>query len=139
MESVIQMYGTASADSDSVAQIDVPEDAHLHFALLNIRSPSGMTSAKYAQMEVSFLSSSQFSTNDARGIIGRCQISGGTVTTSGQVSADGQAHLHFPKGISVVAGERIHLHIETSDTVLITCHALLVFKFKGGIRQGRRR
>ena len=137
-ELIIQMYGAPSSDTDDVSSIDVPEDGEIMGILIDLFSPA-MASADGMQAEVSFLSSSQFTTNDARGIISRCSLATNTASTSGQAGAHNSTHMMFMKGISVNAGERIHLHFETDAAVLCKIHALLVFKFKGGVRAPRRR
>ena len=137
-ETVIQMYGSVSADTDDVSSIDVPEDGEIMGVMIDMKSPLA-ANADSMQAEVSFLSSSQFVTNDARGIISRCLLATGTLTTSGQANAQGYSNIIFHKGVSVNAGERIHLHFETDTNVACGIHALLIFKFKGGIRAARRR
>ena len=137
-ETVIQMYGGPSTDTDGVSSIDVPEDGEIMGVQITMQAPA-MVEAKEMQCEISFLSSSQFTTNDARGVIARNTIATSTVTTNGGANAHGISNIIFHKGLSVNAGERIHLHFETSDTALCRIHALIQFKFKGGVRTARRR
>ena len=137
-ESVIQMYGGPSTDTDDVSSIDMPEDGQLMGVHISMQSPS-MSQAKEMQCEVSFLSSSQFVTNDARGIIAHSTLATSTPTTSGGGPAFSNSYIIYHSGLPIAAGERIHLHFETSDSVLCRIHVLLIFKFKGGIRSVRRR
>ena len=137
-ETIVQMYGGPSADTDDVSAFDVPEDGVIKGYQIDMQAPS-MTSGKGMQTEISFLSTSQFITNDARGLIGRCSMATAVVTVEGGSNAQGYASQVFDKGITVAAGERVHLHFETTDSVLCRIHVLLIFEFKGGIRATRRR
>ena len=137
-DAIIQMYGGPSSDTDDVSSIDMPEDGLLMGVFISMQSPS-MVQGKEMQVEISFLSSSQFTTNDARGIIAHTCLATATPTTEGGAGAMANTNIIFHSGITIAAGERIHMHFETSDSVLCRIHALLIFKFKGGIRSVRRR
>jgi len=137
-ETIVQMYGGPSTDTDDVSAFDVPEDGLIKGYMMDLQAPS-MVAGKEMQAEISFLSTSQFTTNDARGLIGRCSMATNTVSTNGGGNAQGYATQKFDKGITVAAGERVHLHFETSDSVLCRIHVLLIFEFKGGVRAARRR
>ena len=137
-ELMIKMYATATASSDDVASIDVPEDGELMGVVMCI-SNAAMVAAKRSAIELSFLSSSQFTTNDARGVIGFVEITTSALNTNGLAKSNETQSFIFHKGLSVNAGERIHLHFLTTDTSTAVMNAFLIFKFKGGVRAARRR
>ncbi len=137
-ESLIQMYATATASTDDISAIDVPEDGDLMGVVMHIRNPS-MGAGNHSTAELSFLSSSQFTTNDARGLIAGVTVSLSALNTNGlAMSSNSQAYI-FHKGLNVNAGERIHMHLLTTDTTSVVILAHMIFKFKGGVRAIRRR
>ena len=138
MEAVIQMYGSGTSSADDAASIDIPEDGELMGVIMSIRAP-GMAANRYVATELSFLSSSQFSTNDARGVIAYVELASGALNTNGLTGANNSQSFIFHKGLNVNAGERIHLHLSTNDTVNVRVRCHLIFKFKGGVRAVRRR
>lgn len=137
-ESLIQMYATATSSQDDMASIDVPEDGDLMGVVMSIRNPN-MTAATHSTAELSFLSSSQFTTNDARGLIAGVTIALAALNTNGLSASSNTQEYIFHKGLSVNAGERIHLHLLTTDTTAVVITAHMIFKFKGGVRAIRRR
>lgn len=138
MEQNIQMYANASTTTDSMVSIDVPEDGKIVGVHLNLRAPN-MEAGKYAQVELSFLSTSQTSSNDARGVIARTVIATSLLNTNGLASGHGNEAYSFKSGLPVNAGERLHLHYGTNTTSTVHSHVVITFEFKGPLRSGRRR
>ncbi len=119
--SVIKMYGPASAGAEVTVSIDVPADGILDSLSLGVTvdDDTAMDGApKSLSAEVSFMSSSTFVTNDARGSL--CTV---TAAMFGQVVTDlimlGPTSVPFcilnNLNIRLNAGERIYMHILSSD------------------------
>jgi len=132
------MYAIGATTTDSLVTIDVPEDGKLVGVHLNLRGPN-LEPAKYAQVELSFLSTSQTTSNDARGVIARTVVAISALNTEGLANAHVNEHYMFKDGLPINAGERLHLHYGSNSTTNVTIHVILTFQFKGPLRSGRRR
>lgn len=120
-----QLYAqvTAGATTDDVAAFDVPEKGKIWAVEWNFHHTAGMATEDHIVGQLSFLSTNQFSSNDARGVISNGGIGVCTVTTSG-LAGYPLGNLHsFPVGLEVTAGERIHLHtlVSAGVTGFIRC------------------
>ncbi len=136
----IQLHADGmSASANSVVAIDVPEDgeivavaAHLHDATI--------TSGETIMIELSFLSTTQLLSNDARGTIHSLSLAVGPLNTNGQTNSFANSSMNFGgDGIPVNAGERIHLNSIIVGTLNSTVNYIIYFQFKGGKRASRRR
>jgi len=115
--SVYKMYGLSTGGTeDSVASLDIQFDGvitAIHGALYGDLDAD----TEAAAVEVSFLSSNTFATNDARGSL----ITLGSkmsLTTSGvamHAVNSGVSNLNIP----VTGGERVHLHFSCSASVVV--------------------
>ncbi len=130
----IQMY--ASTGGEAAASIDVPDEGELLAVQLEVYSGDINALGDFVHAMLSFGSSSQFTTNDARNVIARA-VSGAAGITSGFFRGDGKTLLTYGDGLKVFSGERIYLHTAVNGCTLGHAVALLVFGFKSF--QARRR
>jgi hypothetical protein len=134
--SVIKIVATSTGTADDLTSIDIPEDGEIIAVNGVIQSPDAAL-AEGNTVELSFLSVNQMTANDARGsifnIVGRAQ--GGT----GVIGYAVNSNLTLPKGIPVVAGERIHLHNVMSAAHTCIIQISLIILLSGGGRQNKRR
>ena len=122
------MYATSSGDS--VASIDVPDDGFIVGAQLFCagRSPSAANASIVA--ELSFGSTNQLTTNDARNVIISNHWHAGDVQVAEVANMAVTNNLVYPDGLTVFAGERIHLHTAVVALTMSEVVALLVFQFR---------
>lgn len=134
----IQMY--AATASDSAANIDVPADGEIVGVLLEVTAQTLDADGDAAGGEVSFGSSSQFTTNDARNALATCNIRGSNVSANVGVMSSQRVYVEFGgDGVPVSAGERIHLHTRVAGGASSpVVRAILYFKFAGTLRVRRR-
>ena len=137
INTIIQLTsGSISASADSVVNIDVPEDGAIEAVVAHI-SDSTLIATEGITAELSFLSSNQLGTNDARGIIYSLVLFGGG-TTGSQKSSE-ITSVAFPGGIPVSAGERIHMHVNVVGTPSARVTFIMYMSTKGGGRRSRAR
>ena len=134
--SVIKIVATSAATGDDIASIDIPEDGEI-IAINGVLQSPDATLAEGVTVELSFLSVNQMTANDARGsifnMVGRSQ--GGT----GVIGYAVNSNITLPKGIPVVAGERIHLHNVMSAAHTAIIQIAIIILLQGGSRRTRRR
>ena len=135
--SVIQMYGTA--DTDSSATIDVPDDGVLLSTYLNMMTTGQAADGDYSAMQLSFGSVSQFTTNDARGVLAHCGISADLGGAAANVFLNmNHSNIEYGDGIKVFGGERLFIHVVSAGNATVTRWvALLVFNFKSFVQRRR--
>lgn len=135
----IQVHGTAAAGAttEDVVSIDIAEDSEIVGIHCRIHATL-MGTDDTCEAELSFLSSAQFTTNDARGLIGAI-----TVQTSNSTAEFGNAQetefIGLPDGIPVSAGERIHMHLRSIGTGVPIGRFTLYMKQRAASRRARRR
>lgn len=129
---------SVTGSADDIASIDVPEDGFIVGLLMSIIDAT-LASGENVVSEVSFLSTSQNTSNDARGLIGMLSMGVGVVTTSGNGQAAQSLFLNFGDGIPVNAGERIHLHTDITGAPSAGLRNALYFSTKGGGRRSAKR
>ena len=139
--STIKIFGvgTVSVFTNSVAAIDIPEDGEI-VAIVGTVQGMGMGADDTATAELSFLSTNQIDTNDARGSILEVSTRTGAVSTNGQAKSSDNIALSIPDGLPVNAGERVHLH--TRGSAAVTPEGVFTLYLRttgGGRRVGRRR
>lgn len=127
--------GTISVETDSVANIDVPEDGNIVAFSLSIEA-LGIGPDEGARGELSFLATNSFGVNDTRGSIAQVQ-GGASYETSGGFNNTYSAWL-AGLNIPVVAGERIYIHTKGDTGVTPRMVAYVYVEFKGGRRARRR-
>lgn len=154
IDTIIKISGTvlANATTNDIAAIDIPEDGEIMCIgalLIGIPARVGVASTNLSiriAAELSFLSTNQIGVNDARGTIAGIGASWAhsfaeaTETGGSGAKCSEMADICLPEGITVNAGERIHLHGSSSEAlVTATATFLLYMKTKGGGRRDRHR
>ena len=136
---VIRVFDTNNTSADSVVSVDIPEDGDIvgvHGSL----AASGMDAdADGAQVELSFLSTNQLSTNDARGSIMALDVRNTAATVAAITMDSLSTYIWLADGIPVNAGERIHLHRIVSTGVTARARFDIYFRTKKVTRRTRRR
>lgn len=131
---VIHMEGAGTGGNENgIANVDIPEDG----TIVGIEWATNAdldADGEFVVPELSFISTSQGGTNDARGIIS--QIAGRmSLTTSGvaMVSLNG----YTPMDLAVAGGERLYLHVSASSGVTSTLRCNIHFQpvAQGGLRR----
>jgi hypothetical protein len=122
---IYKLYGQNAVSADGQASVDVREDDSIEaiaLSMLTIQPVDGMQWG----MEVSFGSSSQFTINDTNSTIISMKDSWRLVTSG---AASTGKHLVLPQlNIPISAGERIFLHLNTTNAVTIQATAFLYTK-----------
>lgn len=133
MGSGIQLFASATP-ADNAASIDVPQDGRL--VGVDWTMTVAASGADFSVLgEISFASTSQFSSNDARASITTCAVNS-DLTTSGAAVGMANKYVMLPE-IPVSTGERIYLH--TSGTAIVVgTRAHLYFDFEEPTRRRTR-
>ena len=106
---IIQLF--ASADTDAAAVVDMPDDGKLIRAVGFISLDTLAVDGDGAFSEISFGSTSAFTSNDARQVIATIGAFGQLVGVGANfLLSSHQQAFDFGAGIAVFAGERIYLH-----------------------------
>lgn len=140
---IIQMYANTIVSADAIASVDIPEDGAIVAVDWSLIKASTATWVDDDSMlvQLSFISTSQFTTNDARGSISVCGMSIGTLTTSGNAPVVAQKFCAFPEDLDVSGGERIYLHALEAGAASADIHCHIHLKTRRGStrRSARRR
>ncbi len=156
LNTIIKISGTIPADAttNDIASIDIPEDGFISCiggAILGRYEPTvgSVNFNKSVEVvgELSFLSTNQIGSNDARGTIAGLGVSASLVfglateDGAGMAKLSEQDSLCFGEGILINAGERLHLH-GFSNLPLLTASLTFILYIKatgGGRRPAKRR
>jgi hypothetical protein len=126
MGSIIKMYGLISGGTqEALAAIDVPMPGNLvgvNWAVMGQLATDFVLST-----QLSFRSSSSFTTNDDRGVISEVRLAY-EITTTGSGQLGENVHVPLPN-IAVMGGERLYLHVISTASVVGITVALLQFDF----------
>ncbi len=138
---LIQLW--AQTTGDGAAQIDIPEDALIVGVDWDMAASDLDSVADSALAQLSFLSTNQFSVNDARGVISSISIRAnnteGTATNPIVSSVQKFVNMENP-GLSVAGGERLHLHLSLSTGVAVSVRCVVHLSVRGtAVRRSRRR
>ena len=138
---ILQLYASISGTGDGVASLDVPEDGEIMGIDWDMVGTAGFQSADAIQAQLSFLASSQFVTNDARGAISSCGLAVGLVSTNGTGGGiHAQKFVSMEEGLNVSGGERLHLHALLVGVATTETRCLVHLKTKRtAARRSRRR
>lgn len=154
VDSIIKIVGTvpSNATTDAISSIDIPEDGEILTVLgyiTGIYEPAAAAGANISlrlATELSFLSSNQISTNDARGSIAEVRtgctyfFSEAVETGGGGGKLSEQSVMVLNQGIPVFGGERIYMHGFSSDADLTADAAFMIYmKTRGGGRRASKR
>lgn len=110
-----QLFTTAT--TDAAAQLDIPEDGDIVAIHGEMVASDLDTDADRIEAELSFLSTSQFTTNDARGSIAALRLMGTVETLVGVATPRAALDIALGDGIPVAAGERLYIHVSASAGV----------------------
>ncbi len=137
---LITMYALMAATANAVAQVDIPEDGAIVGVDWTMAMSSGLLDADSMAAQLSFISTAQFATNDARGAISHIAIGVGTLTTSGVAGVTANKFVSFIEPLTVASGERLYLHSKESGTAQVDCWAIIHLKTRiGTVRRSQRR
>ncbi len=132
---IIGMFGGITGGTqDAVAQIDIPQDGVLRAIDWDMRVDLD-ADLELADAELSFIATSQLTTNDTRGRISSVGIMAAILTSVGASVASVQKFVG-PFELMVSGGERLFLHVVTTAGVIGGVRASL--HFDGGATVARR-
>jgi hypothetical protein len=117
------------------ASLDVREDDTIVGIFLDM-SVAGVVDGTSGECELSFLSSSSFTTNDVVGALAGMKTDFELLTSGGINNARSG---WFPCNVDVNAGERIHLHVTSTATITVRCYLYTDKKAPATSRAVRRR
>lgn len=126
-----KLYGSVSTDTDAVAQLDIQVDGHIVAMSLEVWCSAADGLNDGAEAEVSFASTSGFTSNDTKSsLIHAAALQG--FLTSGGGPVRGYSNIQGV-AIEVAAGERIYLHLNLTGTVTaFAVGYLYVMAIEGG-------
>ena len=126
---LLQMYAAVSATADGVASIDIPEDGEIVGIDWDLVARSGWNTDEAMEVQLSFLATAQFTTNDARGAISSISIGIGALATNGVPGGlHASKYVGMPEGLDVAGGERLHLHSLETGSVNAEVRCLIHLK-----------
>lgn len=128
---VLQLF--ANASGDDAAALDIPIDGEISAIKWAVAADLD-TDADQLLAEVSFLSANTLATNDARGMIDSIRMQG-VLVTSGAFNGGLNFQTLFMDGITVNAGERIHLHVSATGGVGVSLTCQIHLKTRTGVRR----
>lgn len=136
--SIYQLYGTTGAVADGLSSLDVQFDGDIVAYYVSLETDANAHSDK-AELEVSFLSSSMHTNNDARGVIAAIGMRFSALT-SGSINSWATATLSGIQ-VPVVAGERIYLHVPmfSGSLTVANAKAILYVSDTANVNLRRRR
>ena len=134
--SVYKLFNSFAASADGAASLDVQFDGVITAVDWSVRANLDADDEFYV-CEVSFLSTSTFSANDARGSISMIAEQAGLLTSGAMVTNGNKAVAGMR--IPVNAGERIYLHGQLSVTGAVTAQVYLHVEDTSDPRLRRRR
>lgn len=114
---------------DSAATIDVPDDGFL-VGIHAMLDGTLNAHAESCSMQLSFGSTSAFTTNDSRQVIYNLKSHMGLLSSGAMNTAVNDSFMLPDPGIEVFGGERVHLHTEASGGAMFSASCILYFAFK---------
>lgn len=115
-DQVYKLYGSVTASTDGVANLDFQFNGVIEGILLNINVTGADALNDGGGVEISFASTSGLASNDTRASIAGLKVNQGFLTSGGGPVGD-SVFVSLGKGIPVAAGERIYMHLQVSGTV----------------------
>lgn len=142
IDEIVRVAANASGGAQNdLASVDMIQDGKIMAVAAHLTPKNPGSSDESLRAELSFLSTNQIQSNDARGSI--CKIEEEIVfaTGVGRQSFGRSLFFEFPGGIPVNAGERIHLHSSgsTGADAEITFDMYVDFVGSGSRGASRRR
>lgn len=134
---IMHVVGVGTGGTENaIASIDIPEDGRISSVCWAMEA-SLNADAEEVRSEVSFISTNQADTNDARGVISSIAAKMGMLTSgAGIVSVN---HQEFYEDLRVSGGERIHLHIMADAGVGSRIQCNVHLETRSGTRRSARR
>jgi len=132
---IIGMFGGITGGTqDAIAQIDVPQDGVLRALDWDV-SVNMDADSEFLRVELSFIATSQFTTNDTRGRISSIGMQCTVLDSTGSHVQSMQKYIG-PFELMVSGGERLYLHVNT--TTGVNGDARCCIHFDGGATVARR-
>lgn len=137
---VIRVFSSGTGATDSAANVDMPEDGDI-VGVHGLLTGKGMDAdGDQAMSELSFLSTSQYTTNDARGSIMKMRLQNSVATVASITQNALSEYMNLgPDGLPINAGERLHLHRSADTGVTADATFDIYFRVRKSIRRSRRR
>lgn len=135
-QNILHMYAASTGGTENaLANIDIPDDGTIEGVHHNLRA-SLNADGEFAVSELSFIATSQSTTNDARGILSMVAWQAGLLT-SGSAPIGGGSFV--PMDIEVSGGERVYLHSVAAGGVTGAHYVDIYFRPRGGVSRRERR
>lgn len=132
--SIIQIFSSAAGDAS--ASVDMPDEGLLLGAAIAAQYTAN-ADGEGINIELSFGSTSSFTSNDGRSIIAQWAGKVGMLT-SGMSSNAFNQQVMFGDGIKIFAGERIYTHnVAIGAGAFEKCKILLLCRFKAFVPRRR--
>ncbi len=137
----IQMFDAGSSTADAVASIDIPQNGKIVGIDWSVRGEGFAADADLVEYDLSFVSTNQRTTNDARGTISSIMLGVSAATAAALVATYANKYVDLKDGISVSAGERLYLHLSASTNATASVICMVHFRFGASTarRTARRR
>jgi hypothetical protein len=136
--SIIGMYAaTSGGTEDALASIDIPSDGRItgvDWAVSALLNADG----ELLEAELSFLSTNQIRTNDARGSISQVRLEM-YLLTSGATQHSANKFVALSPGLEVAAGERLYIHSRATAGVVASLGLALHLDLAKTVRARMRR
>lgn len=139
MAEVFTIKLAAIAAGDSAASADIPQDADIVGVSGYVGATGADADGDFVRAELSFLSTNQLLTNDARASIFQVEVMITSATVASIAKASEQQTIAIPDGIPVAAGERIHLHVTDAAGVSPVVVFMVYLKSRTAPRRRTRR
>jgi len=137
---IYKLFGNVLAGvvTDSMASADIQNTGHITALAFNVDADGMDALNDHAKLEVSFMSTNTFTTNDVRGSVAMHGVTLQFLTTGGGIGSNSLSISGL--SIPVEAGERIHLHSSASAGVTAggTCYLYIDDGVDDGGRAKRR-
>lgn len=134
---IIQIYGTGTGGTQNgLASIFIPQDGTIEGIVYAIQALLN-ADAEFANVEMSFISTNQLGTNDARGAILTLRMQTAVLTAVGGVVA--YTNGYVPYDLSVQGGERVYMHVDATAGVVSYVTMQLQFRSGASSRRALRR
>lgn len=125
--SIIKMYVDVASATYEAAQVDIPADGTLYaFHLGMMRTDATPVDNESVFCELSFISTPQYASNDARGSIGQVMLATFEMLEATTFGVNGPNNV-FLSGLDIRlnAGERIYLHATPGGSIVATAFAYM--------------
>ena len=136
--SIYKMFNSFAASADSGASLDIQFDGQLVVIDWNVNGDFDADLERY-EIEVSFLSTNTFSSNDSRGSLSQVGARAAAAGTPASLVVDSTQKVVTGLDIPVVQGERVHLHGSITGLGVVAATVYLHVNDRAATRIRRRR